>query len=77
VRVVSEVTGVSPPVGPLTPVERGTMIALVMEAPELPDADADGTMIDPVPVAMAEEMIALETELASATGQTVWNLSVQ
>jgi hypothetical protein len=65
VRVESEVAGDSTPPGPLTPVERGTMTALVTDAPEFPATEeADGTMMDPVPVAMAEEMMALETELA-------------
>jgi hypothetical protein len=57
------VAGDSTPPGPLTPVDRGIMMALVTDAPEFP-ATEDGTMMDPVPVAMAEEMIALETALA-------------
>jgi hypothetical protein len=80
VRVVSDETGVSAPepAGPLTPVERGIMTALVTDAPELLDAGVVGTTMDPEPVAMADEMIELETALASATGQTVCEeLSVQ
>ena len=72
-RVVSEVTGVSEPdpSGPLVPVVSGMITALVMDAPELSDTEAVGPTMEPDPEAIADETIALETELASATGQTV------